>query len=46
MWKAKLITIVLICGLSITTGSRLSTSQTVAQQPANNKTSRGEPNTF
>jgi LssY C-terminus/Ankyrin repeats (many copies) len=37
MWKAKLITIALICGLSVMTGPRVSVSQTVAQSPATKK---------
>jgi hypothetical protein len=37
MWKAKLITIALICGLSVMTVPRASISQTVAQPPATKK---------
>lgn len=37
MWKAKIIKIAFICGLSIMTGSRASMGQTVAQPPATKK---------
>ena len=37
MWKAKLITITLIYGLSVMTGARVSISQTVAQPPTSKK---------
>jgi len=37
MWKAKLIAITIICGLSVMTASRVSISRTFAQQPTTKK---------